>query len=247
MKRLFGTQHDLRRRLVLVSALSGLSISSAWASGTWSASVGGTTDYVFRGVSQTYDSAALQLGGSYQSPIGWFVGAWGSNVNPYPHAGASVELDLFAGLARPIGSDFSARLGYAHYTYLDDPRPARYDYDELSASVGYLDRLAVTFSYVPDISSYSALGLAHRKQLLAWEATARWPVWQSLAVTAGAGYYDLQRMFGVSYWAGNAGLSYVYRRFDIELAHYFAQGTVRRLYEEQSANGTWTLSATWRF
>jgi len=247
MEWLFASWRHIRWYSVLGPALLALPASPAWGEGSWSASIGVTSDYVFRGVSQTYDSAAVQLGGSYQSPIGWFVGVWGSNVDPYPHAAASTEVDVFAGITRPLGSDLSARLAYTHYAYLDDPRPAHYDYDELSISLGYLDRLAATVSFVPDISSYSALRFAHRKQLAAFELTSRWPVWHSISFTAGAGYYDLQRMFGVSYWAANAGLSYVYRKLDIELAHYFAQDSVRRLYEEQSANGTWALSAAMHF
>lgn len=233
--------------LPVMMALSVLPVRASWAEGPWSATIGATTDYVFRGVSQTYDSGAVQLGGNYQSPLGWFVGAWGSNVNPYPHAGASAELDLYAGITRPLGADFSTRLAFTHYAYVDDPRPAHYDYDELTLSMGYLDRLAATISYEPNDSTYSALGYAHRGPAAALEVTGRWPVWRSLSLTAGAGYYDLQRMFGVSYWAGNLGMSYVYRRLTMELNHFFADDTVRRLYEEQSANGTWTLSATLRF
>jgi uncharacterized protein (TIGR02001 family) len=217
------------------------------ADGTWNASIGATTDYVFRGISQTYDSAALQLGGNYQSSLGWFVGAWGSNVDPYPHAGGSAELDLYAGVTRPIGSDFSARLAYTHYSYLDDPRPAHYDYDEISVSAAYLDRIAATLSYQPDTTGYSNVGFADHRPSGAFELTGRWPVWRDLSLTAGAGYYDLQRLFGVSYWAGNVGASYVYRRLTLELNHYFADDTVRRLYSDQSANGTWTFSALLRF
>jgi hypothetical protein len=64
----------------------------------------------------------------------------------------------------------------------------------------------------------------------AFEVTGRWPVWRDLSLAAGVGYYDLQRLFGVSYWAGNVGASYVYRRLTLELNHYFADDTVRRLY-----------------
>ena len=221
--------------------------SAARADGTWSGSVGATTDYIFRGVSQTYDSAAVQLGGSYQNSLGWFVGAWGSNVDPYPHGGASAELDLYAGVTRPIGADFSARLAYTHYTYLDDPRPAHYDYDEISISAAYLDRIAATLSFQPDTTAYSNFGYSDHHASGAFELTGRWPVWRDLSVTAGVGYYDLEHLFGVTYWAGNAGASYVYRRLTLELNHYFADGTVRRLYSDQSANGTWTFSAVLRF
>lgn len=228
-------------------ALCLLPVPPAWAEGPWSATVGATSDYIFRGVSQTYDSAAVQLGGSYQSPVGWFVGAWGSNVNPYPHAGASAEVDLYAGISEPIGADFITRLAFTHYTYLDDPRPMHYDYDELSVSLGYLDWLAATLSYQPDGTHYSALGYVRRAPSGAMEVTGRWPVQHGFSLTAGTGYYDLQRVFGVSYWAGNLGVSYVHQRLTVEVNRFFADNTVRRLYEEQSANGTWTLSANLRF
>jgi uncharacterized protein (TIGR02001 family) len=247
--RVSGSSRRSRRRIVSAAALVQLSLLApvCRADGPWNASIGATNDYVLRGVSQTYDSAAVQLGANYVNPAGWFVGAWGSNVDPYPHGGASVELDLYAGLTRPIGSDFSARLAYTHYTYLDDPRPERYDYDEIALSAAYLDRIAVTLSVLPDLSSYSEFGFARHEPCGSLEVTGRWPVWHDLSATAGAGYYDLQRLFGVSYWAGNVGASYVYRRLTLEVAHYFAQGTVSRLYEEQSANGTWTFSAVLRF
>ena len=235
-------------RLLRTTGLLLLSWTSACrADGTWSASIGATTDYVFRGVSQTYESAAAQLGGNYQSSLGWFVGAWGSNVDPYPHAGGSAELDLYAGVTRPIGADFSARLAYTHYTYLDDPRSAHYDYDEISVSAAYLDRIAATLSYQPDTTAYSNFGFADHHPTGAFELTGRWPVWRDLSVMAGVGYYDLQRLFGVSYWAGNVGASYVYRHLTLELNHYFADDTVRRLYADQSANGAWTFSALLRF
>ena len=235
-------------RLLRTTGLLALFWTSACrADGSWSASIGATTDYIFRGVSQTYDSAALQLGGNYQSALGWFVGAWGSNVDPYPHAGGSAELDLYTGVTRRIGADFNARLAYTRYTYLDDSRPAHYDYDEISVSAAYLDRIAATLSYQPDTSAYSDLGYANRRPTGAFEVTGRWPVWRDLSLTAGVGYYDLQRLFGVSYWAGNVGASYVYRRLTLELNRYFADDTVRRLYSDQSANGTWTFSALLRF
>jgi len=221
--------------------------SACRADGTWSASIGATTGYIFRGVSQTYGSGAVQLGGNYQSSLGWFVGAWGSNVDPYPHAGGSAELDLYAGVARPIGADFSARAAYTHYTYLDDRRSAHYDYDEFAVSAAYLDRIAATVSYQPDTAAYSSFGYAEHRPSGAFELSGRWPVWRDVSLTAGVGYYDLKRLFGVSYWAGSVGASYVYRRVTFELNHYFADDTVRRLYSDQSANGTWTFAALLRF
>lgn len=224
-----------------------LPVIACGAENPWSGTVGGTTDYIYRGISQTYESPALQLGANYQSPIGWFAGIWGSNVKPYPHVGASAELDLYTGVTQPLGADFSTRLVYTHYTYLSDPRPAHYDYDEFSLTAAYLDRLAATVSYQPDSSLYSTRGFVRHRPMGALELTGRWPLRGELGVFAGAGYYDLQRLFGISYWAGDVGLSYVHKRVTIEVTRFFAEGTVDRLFDAQSADGDWTLSASLRF
>jgi uncharacterized protein (TIGR02001 family) len=228
-------------------ALAAAPLLAAAADGPWSGTLGATTDYVFRGVSQTYDSGALQLGVNYQSPPGWFAGAWTSNVDPYPFGATALELDLYGGIRRPLGDEFSVALTYTHYQYLDDSRPYRYNYDEIAVSVGYLDEIVASISYQPDSTLYSDLGFANRRPSLAYELALRYPLPAGLALTAGAGYYDLQRLFGVSYVAGDAGIQYVYRRATFELTRFYADSTVRRLYEGASANGNWVLSTVLRF
>jgi uncharacterized protein (TIGR02001 family) len=234
-------------RLIQAIILASAPLLAYPADGPWSASVSATTNYVFRGVSQTYNHGAMQLGGSYFSPQGWFAGAWGSNVDPYPGAKSAQELDLYAGFSRPLGGDFNASLVYTRYLYLDDPRPAHYGYDELALSASYLDRLVATISYQPDVTLYSNLGFADRRPSVAYELTGRWPLPLGLTIKAGTGYYDLQRVFGVRYWAADAGIQYTYRRVSLDLTHFFADPTVARLYGDASANGTWVLSAVARF
>jgi uncharacterized protein (TIGR02001 family) len=213
----------------------------------WSASVGATTNYVYRGISQTYGGGAVQLGANYQNPLGWFAGAWGSNVDPYPGGAPSKELDLYAGFNQPLGADFLLRGVYTHYAYLQDPRPARYDHDEVAATFAYLDLIAATVSYQPDATSYSQLGFAQKRATVAYELTGRWPLRAGFALTAGGGYYDLHDLFGVGYWAGDVGLAYSYRRLSVDLSRFFCDSTVERLYEDASANGIWVVSAVMHF
>jgi uncharacterized protein (TIGR02001 family) len=220
---------------------------AAAAEGPWSASVGATTDYVFRGVSQTYDSGALQLGANYQSPQGWFAGAWTSNVDPYPFGATAIELDLYGGIRRPLSDQFNAALTYTHYQYVDDSRPTRYNYDEIALSASYLDEVVATVSYQPDSTLYSDLGFASRRPSLAYELALRYPLPAGFALTAGAGYYDLHRLFGVHYVAADAGLQYVYRQVTFELTRFYADPMATRLFEGASANGDWVLSAVYRF
>src|SRR5262245_26243460 len=114
---LAGTACTWARLLALALCLE-CAAPVAHADGSFDATIGLTSDYVLRGVSQTYGGAALQLGGSYQSSAGWFVGLWGSNVDPYPARRPSRELDLYAGYAWALTSDFTARFAYTRYSYL---------------------------------------------------------------------------------------------------------------------------------
>jgi uncharacterized protein (TIGR02001 family) len=217
------------------------------AEGSWGASLGATSNYVYRGISQTYGGGAVQPGVNYQSTLGWYAGAWGSNVDPYPGGESFQELDVYTGVVRPIGRDFTVQGRYTHYSYLHDPRSANYDHNEVSVTVGYLDLIAASVSYQPDATSYSQLGFALRRSALAYEITGRIPLPRGLAATAGAGFYDLQDLFGVGYWAGNLGLSYDYGRLTIAVSTFFCDSTAARLYEDASANHAWAASAVWRF
>jgi hypothetical protein len=144
-------------------------------------------------------------------------------------------------MRRALSDDFNAALTYTHYQYLDDSRPARYNYDDLSVSMSYLDQLVATLSYQPDSTSYSELGYAAHRPSFAYELAGRWPLPRGFALTAGAGYYDLHRLFGVRYWAANAGAQFTYRRITVDLSHFFVDSTVERLYEDADANSDWVL------
>jgi uncharacterized protein (TIGR02001 family) len=73
-----------------------------------------TTDYAFRGVSQTNEDAAVQGGFDYShSSTGLYAGIWGSNVSFAP---GSIELDYYGGWAKTWG-DWGVNVGVLHYDY----------------------------------------------------------------------------------------------------------------------------------
>jgi uncharacterized protein (TIGR02001 family) len=88
---------------------------------TWS--LAATTDYVFRGVSQTDEGPAFQAGLTYTAPFGLYVGAWGSNVDfgdPDPEAGVrgvDTELDLFVGYSYDFNDSWNLDVSALRYTY----------------------------------------------------------------------------------------------------------------------------------
>ena len=71
-----------------------------------------TSDYVFRGVSQTDENPSIQGGFDISGDL-LYAGVWGSNAN---YDGASGEFDVYLGLTKdfgPISMDF----GVVHYDY----------------------------------------------------------------------------------------------------------------------------------
>jgi uncharacterized protein (TIGR02001 family) len=118
-------------------ALLALSGAAAAEELSWSASLTGTSDYVFRGISQTDNDPTIQ--GSIGIGYGMFyAGAWGSGLDFGDVApDAELEVDWYGGITpswnSPLGKiDFD--FGVIYYTYpgvADDA--AELDYVEFKA------------------------------------------------------------------------------------------------------------------
>ena len=92
-----------------------------------------TSNYVFRGVSQSENLPAVQGGFTYTFPIGLYLNAWGSNVR-FTGGTASIELDSIIGWRGGVGEDFAYDVNYARYNY---PRARELEYNELNSVFNY--------------------------------------------------------------------------------------------------------------
>jgi uncharacterized protein (TIGR02001 family) len=90
--------------------------------------VGVTTDYVFRGISQTLEDPALQ-GGVDLTCGKFYLGVWGSNVD-FGADVANVELDIYGGYKMATGP-VSWDLGFIYYTYPGHNNATELNYLEL--------------------------------------------------------------------------------------------------------------------
>lgn len=111
--------------------------------------IGATSDYIFRGVSQSLEDPALQ--GGVDATFGSvYAGAWASNVDFGDDT--SAEIDLYGGLRGEAGG-YAFDVGVVGYFYLDQPSAADYDYVELklgvSRAIGPATLGAVVY-YSPD-------------------------------------------------------------------------------------------------
>jgi uncharacterized protein (TIGR02001 family) len=101
---------------------------------SWSVTLGGTSDYIFRGLSLRNEDPAAQ--GSIDFSYGiLYAGAWASNVGGL---GAPAEIDWYAGI-KPVLGPVTFDLGVIYYTYpsgddISGPRANHeLDYVELKA------------------------------------------------------------------------------------------------------------------
>ena len=103
---------------------------------TFSATVTGTNDYVFRGVTQTDEEFAIQGSMDYSHASGVYVGAWASNIDFGDGNGESSELDVYGGFANSVsGIDYDVGFIYYNYPGVGDSR--NFDYVEAAFSVGH--------------------------------------------------------------------------------------------------------------
>jgi uncharacterized protein (TIGR02001 family) len=103
---------------VLVSlAFTTLAHADDTAANPVTGNVAVTSDYMFRGLTQTWGQPAIQGGADYANPNGFAAGFWGSSISERSYPGGAMELDLYASYGRAINSDWSWRAGLYGYVY----------------------------------------------------------------------------------------------------------------------------------
>lgn len=231
---------------IVLSTISLLLVHPAGARDDLGGSIAVTTDYIYRGISQTRGNPAIQGGIQLQSPAGWSVGVWSSSVDFGSRFSPSHEIDLHAARSWSLGPDWSAQLGLTHYEYPDD-RGASYDYDELLASLSFQQRITASVSWSPNLSRFAAGTLARKRRALSYEVTLLQPLSAHWSLCAGAGHYDLRDLFGTGYWFWNAGVTFNWDALQIDLSRIDTDTTAERLFGYQASGSRWTAALTWRF
>jgi uncharacterized protein (TIGR02001 family) len=104
--------------VLAICTLAALSTPSQASIEGLSANVSVASNYLFRGITQTQDGAAISGGIDYAHDSGFYVGTWASNVDFDPSFSTSYEMDIYAGYSNSVG-DFGYDLGYIYYAYPD--------------------------------------------------------------------------------------------------------------------------------
>lgn len=117
-----------------------------------SANVGLSTDYIWRGVSQTGGHPAVSGGFDVGHESGLYVGNWNSNVNL---GDSSLEMDFYGGLSNSLfGSGVNYDVGAIGYVYPGEDDLNFYEiYAGLSTEIGAVAPAAKAY-YDPDNQNY---------------------------------------------------------------------------------------------
>lgn len=97
-----------------------------------------TSDYRYRGISQTRLKPALQGGIDYvNAPTGFYAGAWASTIKWIEDAGgdSNVELDLYAGIRG--GDTVTYDVGFLRYEYTNNNLGTNASTNEVYGQLGY--------------------------------------------------------------------------------------------------------------
>ncbi|MEA3330321.1 MAG: TorF family putative porin [Campylobacterota bacterium] len=167
-----------------------------------SANVAMTSNYVWRGMTQSDNSPAIQ-GGFDVDYKGVYAGVWGSNVNF--GTDASMEFDVYAGYANEIyGIGYD--IGYIQYAYPNDTKGSNFGeaYVGLSYDLEVVE-ISATASFGVDTDDLDADDN--------YEAGVSVPLPMDISLDATVGNYV---HLGVYY---SVGVAKTFDKFDLSLAY----------------------------
>jgi uncharacterized protein (TIGR02001 family) len=138
------SMNKLRLAIFAASLMSTISYADV------TATVTGATDYIYDGISQTDNGAALQ-GSIDFSHDQFYAGIWASNIDFTYDADAKQEVDYYIGWADSINDHVSYDLTALYYQYPGTDHDYHYNYVEYTAKLT-VDNSWITVGYDPNYS-----------------------------------------------------------------------------------------------
>lgn len=233
----------LYRRPLLLLALIGVHSASAVAVDL-TTEVTLTTDYVFRGVSQTMSRPALQGGLNVTHENGFFACVWASNVDYVPDGApdddAKVEVDLLFGYSQPISDRVSATWSWVRYAFPGMLEDARYDFSEWGAALTLDERHSLNVAYSPDV-----FGSGGSSTYVSAATVFDLPA--SLELALEIGRYDLQDSYGESYSHAAVSIAGDFDVFAWTLGYHRTSDAAKTIFHESTVAPEFVLSLSMSF
>ena len=209
------------------------------------ANVALTTDYVFRGESQSDEGPAIQGGFDCDYRM-FYAGVWASSVEFFGDEHTSIEVDVYGGIKHKFMDKFEVDLGVIYYAYPDaEYAPGAPEQDYLEVKLGVSTDLT---------DNINIGGTVYYSDDYYLEAGETWVYEGSISVglgtyghfsptfTALIGNIDFQDVTGdFTYW--NAGVEIGFdEKFTLDLRYWGTDDDANFLRDDRFVA---TLSATW--
>jgi len=206
----------MKKLFLALMMVAGISVAQAQVTGN----LGLTSDYRFRGVSQTQNAPAVQGGIDYAHSSGLYVGNWNSSVSSQMYTnGAGVESDVYAGFKKEVYKGVTIDVGTMNYFY---PRATtttggnNFDTNELYVGVGYKELVSVKASQ--SLSNY--FGTANSKGSNYLQADATIPLVGKLSAVGHVGRTLVENSSSLNYTDYNVGVAYDLQGWNIAGKYY---------------------------
>lgn len=193
--------------LATIGLMSASGLAQAEVSSTWAA----TSDYDFRGFTQTEEDPALQGSIDFATDNGWYIGAWASNVDFGP-GDPNLEVDLYTGFSGGAEDGLGWDVGLIYYSF---PSESDFNYPEIYGGLSY-GIVSGKLWYSNDFNNTD-------ESAIYLEGGVDVPLPSNFSVNAHAGYSDgdgVEAAFGLSnYLDYSVGVGYTAGNFDLELKY----------------------------
>ncbi len=190
-----------------------------------SASFALTTDYIWRGISQTNNAAAIQGSFDISHESGAYFGVWGSNVDfgdggdPINPNNNSIELDIYLGFSRDIdlgGMTVTYDIGWLHYQYPLETDSLNFNEVYFGLALSPVENLNLSGYWYHDVSLENRVGIGYMD--LAGDYTLPDWAWNTTIVSH-VGYYPKHSGGGNDYWDWKVGVAKDIAGFNVEVAY----------------------------
>lgn len=219
---------------------------------SWGGNLSVTSDFIYRGLSESSGSPALQADLHADTAGGAFGGVWGStrahSLDPY----AGYDVEIYLGHRVDFGNSWSASVTGRSRYYAGRTQELSDDYQQLSGTLIWMDRWVLSLSVIPNAPRYWYQTRISRSPAWITETTGQWLIRGGLFLTSGAGYYRStgtgpRRFAATGYGYGNAGVAFERRRLRLDVGYFLAQKQARELFSYPIADHHFAGTLSWRF
>lgn len=217
-----------RRRtpaFVVSSLAAGLLLAASSASAaTFNGSGAITTDYVWRGTTQTQGDPAVQASFKATAENGLYGSLWGSNVEFAPETKASSELDVTVGWSGNVAEDWALDVNLTHYRY--PSTTVDLNWTEAIGTLTWKQSYWAQLGYSNDAlatdeaGAYAQLG-------------AKVPLSEQVRLEAAAGYYWLDDAYNDSYAHAQLGAVWAFKApFEFRVTAHATDSSAKTLFPD---------------